>query len=119
VAFRSAVQRALDTEAPDALRDAVRLSLAVLARTVPGKAVEVRIPPYGAVQCGQGPRHTRGQPPNVVETDPLTWVRLAAGQLAWDAAVRNGDLRASGIRSDLSRHLPLVTVSRGENSASH
>ncbi|MGH3656875.1 MAG: sterol carrier family protein [Micromonosporaceae bacterium] len=90
------------------LRDAVRMSLSVLARTVPGKAVEVRVPPYGAVQCEQGPRHTRGQPPNVVETDPVTWVRLVAGHLTWDEAARSGRLRASGIRADLSRHLPLV-----------
>ncbi len=116
MALRAAVQHALDTGAPAALRDAVRLSLAVLARTVPGKAVEVRVPPYGAVQCGQGPHHTRGQPPNVVETDPLTWVRLAAGDLAWHDAVHSGALRASGIRADLSGHLPLVNTSRGDRS---
>jgi hypothetical protein len=118
LALRTAVRSALDTEAPAALRDAVRLSLAVLARTVPGKAVEVRVPPYGAVQCGQGPRHTRGQPPNVVETDPLTWVRLAAGELGWHDAVHSGALKVSGIRSDLSRHLPLVNLSRRDTAQS-
>ena len=91
-----------------ALRDAVRMSLTVLARTVPGRAVEVRVPPYGAIQCAPGPRHTRGQPPNVVETDPVTWVSLASGHLSWQEACEAGSLHASGIRSDLSRYLPLV-----------
>jgi hypothetical protein len=99
-----------------ALRDAVRMSLAVLSQTVPGRAVEVRVPPYGAAQCGSGPRHTRGQPPNVVETDPLTWVRLASGDLAWSEAAGSGVLQASGIRSDLSSHLPLIRVSRGDTA---
>ncbi|MGH3714987.1 MAG: sterol carrier family protein [Micromonosporaceae bacterium] len=94
--------------APGALRDAVRLSLAVLARTVPGKTVEVRVPPYGVVQCVAGPRHTRGNPPNVVETDPLTWVRLASGRLSWRDAVAAGAVSASGTRADLSAYLPLV-----------
>ncbi|HEX6075902.1 MAG TPA: sterol carrier family protein [Micromonosporaceae bacterium] len=96
------------------MRDAVRMSLLVLSRTVPGRAVEVRVPPYGAAQCGAGPRHTRGQPPNVVETDPVTWVRLASGRLSWSDAAGSGALHASGIRSDLSPHLPLVRVSRGD-----
>jgi hypothetical protein len=98
------------------LRDAVRMSLAVLSRTVPGRAVEVRVPPYGAAQCSAGPRHNRGQPSNVVETDPLTWVRLASGDLAWSEATESGVLHASGIRSDLSAHLPLVRASRGDTT---
>ena len=76
------VTRALDAgqEPPrDALRSAVRYLLLVLADTVPGKAVEVRVPPVAAVQCIPGVRHTRGTPPNVVETDPVTWIRLATG----------------------------------------
>ena len=68
------------------------------------------MPPYGAIQCGSGPRHTRGQPPNTVETDPVSWVRLAAGDLEWGQALQAGLLHASGIRSDLSAHLPLVRV---------
>lgn len=91
-----------------ALRDAVRLLLAELARRVPGRSVEVRVPPFGAVQCVAGPRHTRGTPPNVVETDAVTWVLLATGRLPWSAAVASGRVRASGVRTDLSVHLPVL-----------
>ncbi len=66
------------------------------------------MPPYGAVQCMAGPRHTRGTPPNVVETDPLTWIRLATGRLSWTAARRTGKVTASGIRTDISDLLPLA-----------
>jgi hypothetical protein len=90
------------------LRDAVRTLLAELARIAPGHSVEVRIPPFGAIQCVAGPRHTRGTPPNVVETDAMTWLLLATGRLAWRAAVASGKVRASGIRTDLSEYLPLV-----------
>ena len=90
-----------------ALRSAVRYLLGILERDAPGRCVEVRIPPVAAVQCVDGPRHTRGTPPNVVETDPLTWFRLATGRLGWDEAVRTGAVRASGARADLSPFLPL------------
>ena len=90
-----------------ALADAVRALLRALTAAAPGRTVEVRVPPYGAVQCGEGPRHTRGTPPNVVETDPVTWVRLATGRLTWPDALAEGRLRASGNRTDLSRYLPL------------
>ncbi|WP_412747351.1 sterol carrier family protein [Krasilnikovia sp. MM14-A1004] len=90
------------------LRDAVRQTLADLARRAPGRSVEVRVPPFGAIQCVEGPRHTRGTPPNVVETDPATWVLLAAGRLAWADAVAAGRVAASGTRTDLSGLLPLV-----------
>jgi hypothetical protein len=89
------------------LRDAVRATLSVLAAKVPGRSVEVRIPPYGAIQCVGGPRHTRGTPPNVVEMDPLTWLELATGRLSWGDAVAAGRVRASGVRADLSGFLPL------------
>ena len=89
------------------LREAVRVTLSTLARRVPGRSVEVRVPPYGAVQCVEGPRHTRGTPPNVVETDPVTWLELAAGRLTWTEAVAAGRVRASGVRADLSVYLPL------------
>jgi hypothetical protein len=89
------------------LRDAVRVLLAELARRAPGRSVEVRIPPFGAIQCVAGPRHTRGTPPNVVETDALTWLLVATGRLGWPAAVASGKIRASGIRTDLSEFLPL------------
>ena len=91
-----------------ALRLACRLLAQRLAARQPGKSVEVRVPPYTAVQCVAGPRHTRGTPPNVVEVDPLAWVGLATGALAWQDCVRDGRVRASGERSDLSAHLPLV-----------
>ncbi len=74
----------------------------------PGRSVEVRVPPYGAVQCVDGPRHTRGTPPGVVETDPVTWLALASGRLQWAEALRSGRLRASGERTDLSAILPLI-----------
>jgi uncharacterized SCP-like protein len=89
------------------LRDAVRALLAELARGAPGRSVEVRIPPFGAIQCVEGPRHTRGTPPNVVETDPMTWLLVATGRLAWAEAVESGKVRASGIRTDLTPYLPV------------
>jgi len=92
---------------PGVLRGAVTFLLGVLAARAPGRAVEVRVPPYAAVQCIGGPRHTRGTPPNVVETDPVTWITLAAGRAGWAEAVATGKVRASGPRSDLSAWLPL------------
>ncbi|WP_432832500.1 sterol carrier family protein [Dactylosporangium sp. CA-092794] len=100
----------LDTGAdPDrvALRDAVRELLADLRTKAPGRSVEVRVPPYGAIQCIEGPRHTRGTPPNVVETDPATWIEIATGRRTWQEAVTAGKIRASGVRADLSPYLPL------------
>lgn len=88
-----------------ALRLAVRLLLDRLAERAPGRSVEVRVPPYAAVQCVEGPRHTRGTPPNVIETDPKTWLLLATGRLIWNDAVDR--ISASGPRADLSAFLPL------------
>jgi hypothetical protein len=88
---------------------AVRTSLAALEQVAPGRSVEVRVPPFGAVHCIEGPRHTRGTPPNVVETDPRTWCALALGRTGFDAAVAAGALRASGHRAAQVGHwLPLV-----------
>jgi hypothetical protein len=96
-------------EPPQAtLRAAARYLLQVLEREAPGRSVEVRVVPVAAVQCVAGPRHTRGTPPNVVETDPLTWVRLATGRLGWAEAVKSGAVRASGARADLSAYLPVT-----------
>jgi hypothetical protein len=92
---------------PAQLRDAVRILLRELARRAPGRSVEVRVPPYGAVQCGTGPRHTRGTPPNVVEMAPDTWLLLATGRLTWADALAQGRIRASGNRADISAYLPL------------
>ena len=105
----AAVAAALDSGATprrEALRAAVVRLLDLLADRVPGRAVEVRIPPYAAIQCVPGPRHTRGTPPNVVETDAATWIRLATGRLAWAAAAADGRIRASGPRADLTEYLP-------------
>jgi Bacterial SCP ortholog len=86
---------------------AVRYLLQLLAETAEGNTVEVRVPPFGAVQAIAGPRHTRGTPPNVVETDAETWVAIATGQLTWGDALAAGRIAASGQRADLSGHLPL------------
>lgn len=91
----------------DAARQAVRYLLDKLAAAAPGKTVEVRVPPYAAVQAIAGPRHTRGTPPNVVEMDGHTWIRLALGRMTWDEAMAAGSVSASGSRADLSAQLPL------------
>ena len=94
--------------AREALQIAVRHLLQLLAVRYPGHALEVRVPPIAAVQCLDGPRHTRGTPPNVIETDPVTWVRLATGRLGWAAAVAAAAVQASGARADLGDYLPIV-----------
>ncbi|WP_227984578.1 sterol carrier family protein [Nocardia spumae] len=95
---------------PD-LASAVRGTARTLAAAAPGASVEVRVPPFVAVQCIEGPRHTRGTPPNVVETDPRTWLLLATGLLDFDTAVASGALAVSGIRAgELARWLPLVPL---------
>ncbi|HET8599268.1 MAG TPA: sterol carrier family protein [Segeticoccus sp.] len=98
--------------APDAaprtvVATAVRYTLEELAARSPGRSVEVRVPPFGAVQCIAGPRHTRGTPPNVIETDARTWLDLVVGARTWDDAKQGGTVRASGQRADLADRLPL------------
>jgi uncharacterized protein (TIGR03083 family) len=88
---------------------AVRLLTGVLADRSPGRSVELRVPPYAAVQCVAGPRHTRGTPPNVVETDPAVWLEIATGRRSWADALAAGQVRASGERADLSSSLPVLT----------
>ncbi|MDO9498230.1 MAG: sterol carrier family protein [Nocardioides sp.] len=101
---------------PDALAAAVEADdrraltkhyLAVLEERAPGHSVEVRVPPYAAVQVIPGVRHTRGTPPAVIEMDAPTWVALASGELSWSDADASGRVRASGERADLSPYLPL------------
>jgi uncharacterized protein (TIGR03083 family) len=92
----------------DALGIAVRMLTGIIAERVPGRSVEVRVPPYAAVQCVAGPKHTRGTPPNVVEVEATAWVELATGRTAWVDAVSDGRVRASGDRADLSTQLPLL-----------
>jgi hypothetical protein len=89
---------------------AVRYTLEELASVAPGRTVEVRVPPHGAVQCIEGPVHTRGTPPNVIETDAATWLRLAVGDLVWDDALASGRVRASGQRAHLEGLLPLRSL---------
>ncbi len=89
------------------LASAVRWTLEELADHHPGHSTEVRVPPFGAVQCVAGPRHTRGTPPNVVETDGATWLALVTGDLPWADAVASGRVSASGSRADLAGLLPL------------
>lgn len=92
-----------------ALAACTRLLADTLAAQAPGGSTEVRIPPYAVVQCVAGPRHTRGTPPHVVETDPLTWIRLATGRTVWQDAVADAKVSASGERADLGPYLPLMT----------
>ena len=105
---RGAVIEVLEgTASSDSTAMAVRYLLQVLADRAEGNTVEVRVPPFGAVQAIQGPRHTRGTPPNVIEMDADTWVLLATGALTWSAAVAAGRVSASGQRADLTHELPL------------
>ncbi|MFK3676909.1 sterol carrier family protein [Microbacterium sp. NPDC090218] len=89
------------------LATAVRYLLQLLDEKAPGNSVEVRVPPFGAVQVIQGPRHTRGTPPNVVEMDAATWIAVSTGVEAWSAAAASGRIHASGTRADLADVLPL------------
>lgn len=86
----------------------MRYLLEELAAIAPGNTVEVRVPPFGATQCVEGPRHTRGTPPNVVEMDPETWLELATGELTWEAAVDAARVIASGSRATLEGLLPIL-----------
>jgi hypothetical protein len=85
----------------------VKSTLNALCVKAPGRAIEVRVPPYAAVQCGEGPTHTRGTPPNTIEMDAQTWLALASGELTWNQAVDSGAVLASGLRADLAQFLPL------------
>ena len=89
----------------------VKETLALLTAIAPGGAIEVRIPPYAAVQCGAGPTHTRGTPPNVIEMNADTWLALASGQINWNDAMDQGKISASGVRANLTDYLPLRSKS--------
>ena len=106
---RSCPQR----DAVPLLRPALALTVRTLAQALaaqaPGRSVELRVPPFVAVQAIEGPRHTRGTPPNVVEADPVTWLRIATGRLPFADAVTAGSIRASGARADLTPYLPLLS----------
>ena len=98
---------ASDTAERGDLRLLTKHYLALLEAIAPGRSVEVRVPPYAAVQVIEGVRHTRGTPPAVIETDAATWLALATGELGWTEAVDSGRVRASGERTDLAPYLPL------------
>ncbi|WP_156758871.1 sterol carrier family protein [Microbacterium karelineae] len=106
---RAAVSAVQESDAPSRteLATAVRYLLQLLEERAPGRSVEVRVPPFGAVQVIQGPTHTRGTPPNVVETDPRTWVALATGETTWGEQTAAGRITASGTRADISALLPV------------
>jgi len=89
-------------------KNAVRATLGWLAQANPGRSVEIRVPPQGAVQAIAGPTHTRGTPPNVIETDATSWLALVVGTLTWSDAVADGRVRASGSRADLAGLLPMT-----------
>ena len=113
----AAIRLALDdgVEADqEVIATAVRYLLQLLSDRAPGNTVEMRVPPFGAVQCIEGPTHTRGTPPNVVETDAATWLALATGAELWETALAEGRVSASGSRATLVDQLPL----RWENPAS-
>ncbi len=99
---------------PDDVATAVRFTLEELSVRAPGHTLEIRVPPFGVTQCLPGPRHTRGTPPNVIETDPGTWLALVVGRLSWDEAQFSGRVRASGARANLADWLPLELGDSGE-----
>ncbi len=105
-----AAVRASGLESADSamMATACRYLLEELAERAPGNSVEVRVPPYGATQCIEGPRHTRGTPPNTVEMNPDVWFALATGSLSWSQALAEAKVLASGTRADLSEVLPLI-----------
>lgn len=102
------------------LGDAVRATARTLARVAPGGTVEVRVPPFVAVQCISGPKHTRGNPPNVVETDPRTWLLLATGLVTFADAVAAGGVHMSGARAaEIAAALPLVELPGRDDLPGH
>ncbi|HEY2643218.1 MAG TPA: sterol carrier family protein [Galbitalea sp.] len=110
-AGEAAVREALaDGASRDTIATAVRYLLQLLAERAVGNTVEVRVPPFGAVQAIEGPRHTRGTPPNVIETDASTWLALATGRDDWATAIAEGRVQASGSRADLTGYLPILRM---------
>lgn len=107
-AWRNATERPADVPVPRAIMaTAVRYTLEEVTARAPGNSVEVRVPPFGVTQCVEGPRHTRGTPPNVIECDAATWLGMVTGRLSWADAVASHKVAASGLRADLSALLPL------------
>jgi hypothetical protein len=107
-AIAAVKQSGLESADETMLATACRYLLEELAERAPGNSVEVRVPPYGATQCIEGPRHTRGTPPNTVEMNSDTWFALATGAMSWSQALAEARVSASGTRADLSEVLPLI-----------
>ncbi|KQQ00086.1 MULTISPECIES: sterol carrier family protein [unclassified Rathayibacter] len=106
-AVRAALAGAVDR---NTTATAVRFLLQIIETNVPGRSVEVRVPPFGAAQCVEGPGHTRGTPPNVIEMDAATWLPLATGSLPWQEGLASGRIHASGVRADLTAFLPILRL---------
>lgn len=104
-----------DTE-QQTVATAVRFTLQLLATAHPGATLEVRVPPFGAVQCVEGLSHTRGTPPNVIEMSPEVWLALATGQLEWQVALTEHRVAASGTRASLDGLVPLAGGARAAPS---
>lgn len=100
------------------MKELVRITAGFFAQQHPGRSVEVRIPPYSAVQVIKGIRHTRGTPPNVIEMDGPTWLAISSGRVDWAVATRTGRIRASGTRADLSDYLPLLPGAAADDGSS-
>ena len=90
---------------------AVRYALQLIRQKAPGNSVELRVPPFGAAQIIEGPRHTRGTPPAVIEVSAEVWLDLVVGRTGFDEAQRDGSVSASGVRADLQGFLPLWPLS--------
>ena len=104
--LQSCLVKSMSNRDPEVMQQ-VKATLAQLVKLAPGRAIEVRIPPYAAVQCGEGPSHSRGTPPNVIEMSAETWLALASGEVTWKVALESGAISASGARADLSEYLPI------------
>jgi hypothetical protein len=109
-AIAAVLASGLESADENLLATACRYLLEELSERAPGNSVEVRVPPYGATQCIEGPRHTRGTPPNTVEMNPHVWFYLATGQIRWQQALAEAKVLASGTRADLSEVLPLMQL---------
>jgi hypothetical protein len=88
----------------------VKEILDLIKNISPGKSVELRVPPYGAIQCVAGSNHRRGTPPNTVEMSGQTLIRLINEPSLWITLCESGEVRASGLLSDLSNLFAQATV---------
>ncbi|WP_075727404.1 sterol carrier family protein [Corynebacterium aquilae] len=94
-----------------ALAAAVRLTARTVEHAAPGHTVELRVPPFVAVQCIEGPRHTRGTPPNVVELAPLHWLQVATGLKKLQDVAQEPGVEVSGTRAlEVAHFLPIVPL---------